>query len=178
MAGGLLQNLNGCRRVLLANKLPWRLLEVSSGKGTSTVKVCSPIVGLNAFCTSNFASIRVKCPPRRLWICRSSTHRVLPPFLPLEEASLRAVLVPVVAQQWGSHMVPYSTFATPGCHRSPAQGWALSTACSRRTSHQPHTYLSLSLSSLLEGRSLLSDSLSLSWFVTEELRSVSLGLGH
>lgn len=44
-----------------------------------------------------------------------------------------------------------------------------------------HTaHLSLSLSSLLRERSLFSGSrsLSLSWFVTEELRSESLGLGH
>lgn len=41
-------------------------------------------------------------------------------------------------------------------------------------------HLSLSLSSLLRERSLFSGSrsLSLSWFVTEELRSESLGLGH
>jgi len=44
------------------------------------------------------------------------------------------------------------------------------------------SYLSLSLSSLLRERSLFSGSrsrsLSLSWFVTEELRSESVGLGH
>lgn len=52
----------------------------------------------------------------------------------------------------------------------------------RKWPEAPSAHLSLSLSSLLRERSLFSGSrsrsLSLSWFVTEELRSESVGLGH